>query len=39
MDPVTSQIVVVVLFGLWVLLAPSFLNKFADSRSQPRVAK
>jgi hypothetical protein len=33
---VVSQVVAVIIFGAIVILLPAFLNRFADSRSQPR---
>jgi hypothetical protein len=34
---ITSQIIAVVIFGAWVLFIPALMNRFADSRSQPRI--
>lgn len=31
-----DQVIAVVIFGALVLVLPSFMNRFADSRSQPR---
>lgn len=31
-----SQIIAVILFGALVIILPAFMNRFADSRSQPR---
>ncbi|OPX77669.1 MAG: hypothetical protein A4E45_01879 [Methanosaeta sp. PtaB.Bin039] len=36
MDSFTSQLLAVVIFGFLVVALPAFLNRFADSRSQPR---
>lgn len=31
-----NQIIAVIVFGALVVILPTFLNRFADSRSQPR---
>jgi len=33
---ITEQIIAVIIFGLATFILPSVLNRFADSRSQPR---
>jgi hypothetical protein len=34
---IPDQLLAVIIFGAWVALAPWLINKFADSRSQPRI--
>lgn len=36
MDSLTSQIVAVVVFGVLIVVLPSFINKWSDSRSGVR---
>ena len=36
MTSLTDQILAIVIFGLATFILPAALNKFADSRSQPR---
>ena len=36
MAPITDQIIAIIIFGLATLILPAVLNRFADSRSQPR---
>jgi hypothetical protein len=36
MISLTDQIIAVVILGLATFILPSLLNRFADSRSQPR---
>jgi hypothetical protein len=36
MDSFMSQIVAVVVFGVLITVLPAFINKWSDSRSQPR---
>ena len=36
MDSLTGQIIAVIIFGLATFILPETLNRFAESRSQPR---
>lgn len=36
MSTLTDQIIAIVIFGLATFILPAALNRFADSRSQPR---
>ncbi|OPY51259.1 MAG: hypothetical protein A4E48_01625 [Methanosaeta sp. PtaU1.Bin060] len=36
MSTLTDQIIAIVIFGLATFVLPAALNRFADSRSQPR---
>jgi hypothetical protein len=36
MDSLTGQIIAVIILGLATFILPAALNRFADSRSQPR---
>ncbi len=36
MPSVTDQLIAIIIFGAATLILPTLLNRFADSRSQPR---
>jgi hypothetical protein len=36
MTSLTDQMIAIIIFGLGTLILPATLNRFADSRSQPR---